>query len=63
MRRKIYPLLVVAALSFSACTEVLEPNIDYGGNTYINDYTALVKAVNDLQKSLEERFDALNTLL
>lgn len=63
MRKKLYPLLVIAALNLTACTEVLEPNIDYGGNTYINDYTALVKAVNDLQKSLEERFDALNTLL
>ncbi len=55
--------MLVATMSLTACTEVLEPNIDYGGNTYINDYTALVKAVNDLQKSLEERFEALNTLL
>ena len=50
-------------LSMTACTEVLEPNVDYGSNTYINDYSALVKAVNDLQKSLEERFAALNSLL
>ena len=55
--------MLAATLNLTSCTEVLEPNIDYGGNTYINDYTALVKAVNDLQKSLEERFDALNTLL
>lgn len=47
----------------TACTEVLEPNVDYGSNTYTNDYSALVKAVNDLQKSLEDRFDALNSLL
>ncbi len=57
------PLLLAAMLSMTACTEVLEPNVDYGGNTYINDYSSLVKAVNDLQKSLEERFDALNSLL
>ena len=50
-------------LSMTACTEVLEPNVDYGSNTYTNDYSSLVKAVNDLQKSLEDRFDALNTLL
>lgn len=62
-KTKIYPIVFAAALSMTACTEVLEPSVDYGGNTYINDYTALVKAVNDLQKSLDERFDALNTLL
>ncbi len=50
-------------LSMTACTEVLEPNVDYGSNTYTNDYSALVKAVNDLQKSLEDRLDALNSLL
>lgn len=63
MKKKIYPLLLVATLSFSACTEVLEPNVDYGGNTFINDYSALVEAVNNLNKSLQERFAALNTLL
>lgn len=31
MKKKIYPMLFVAALSLSACTEVLEPNVDYGG--------------------------------
>lgn len=56
-------MLFVAALSLSACTEVLEPNVDYGGNTFINDYSALVDAVNNLNKTLQERFDALNQLL
>lgn len=50
MKKKIYPMLFVAALSLSACTEVLEPNVDYGGNTFINDYSALVDAVNNLNK-------------
>lgn len=63
MKKKIYPMLFVAALSLSACTEVLEPNVDYGGNTFINDYSALVDAVNNLNKTLQERFDALNKLL
>lgn len=63
MKKKIYPMLFVAALSLSACTEVLEPNVDYGGNTFINDYSALVDAVNNLNKTLYERFDALNQLL
>ena len=59
MKKKIYPMLFVAALSLSACTEVLEPNVDYGGNTFINDYSALVDAVNNLNKTLQERLDAL----
>lgn len=63
MKKKIYPMLFVAALSLSACTEVLEPNVDYGGNTFITDYSALVDAVNNLNKTLQERFDALNQLL
>ena len=64
MKKRICPpLLLAAMLSMTACTEVLEPNVDYGSNTYTNDYSSLVKAVNDLQKSLEDRFDALNTLL
>lgn len=56
-------MLFAAALSLSACTEVLEPNVDYGGNTYINDYSSLVEAVNNLNKTFSERFDALNQLL
>lgn len=56
-------MLLIAALSLSACTDVTEPTVDYGGNTFINDYSALVDAVNNLNKTLKERFDALNTLL
>lgn len=63
MKKKIYPVLLIAALSMTACTEILEPNVEYGSNTYINDYSALVAAVNDLNRSLQERFDALNKLL
>ena len=63
MKKKFYPMLLIAALSLSACTDVTEPTVDYGGNTFINDYSALVDAVNNLNKTLKERFDALNTLL
>lgn len=63
MKKKLYPMLLIAALSLSACTDVTEPTVDYGGNTFINDYSALVDAVNNLNKTLKERFDALNTLL
>lgn len=63
MKKKFYPMLLIAALSLSACTDVTEPTVDYGGNTFINDYSALVDAVNNLNKTLKERFDALNQLL
>ena len=63
MKKKFYPMLLIAALSLSACTDVTEPTVDYGGNTFINDYSTLVDAVNNLNKTLKERFDALNTLL
>lgn len=48
MKKKIYPLLLVAALSMTACTDITEPTVDYGGNTFINDYSSLVDAVNNL---------------
>lgn len=50
MKKKIYPLLLVAALSMTACTDITEPTADYGGNTFINDYSSLVDAVNNLFK-------------
>ena len=50
MKKKIYPLLLVAALSMTACTDITEPTVDYGGNTLINDYSSLVDAVNNLLK-------------
>ena len=50
MKKKIYPLLLVAALSMTACTDNTETTVDYGGNTFINDYSSLVDAVNNLLK-------------
>lgn len=50
MKKKIYPVLLVAALSMTACTDITEPTADYGGNTFINDYSSLVDAVNNLLK-------------
>jgi len=50
-------------LTFSACVEEFSPSINYGERTYINDYKDLVDAVNDLNNSLQERFDALGKLL
>ena len=48
MKKKIYPVLLVAALSMTACTDITEPTVYYGGNTFINDYSSLVDAVNNL---------------
>ena len=63
MKKRIIPFLVAGMLSATSCTELFEPSVDYGDQTYINDYSALVSAVNDLNKTLGERFDALNKLL
>lgn len=63
MRKALIPFLVAGMLSATSCTELFEPSVDYGNQTYINDYSALVSAVNDLNKTLSERFDALNSLL
>lgn len=63
MKKVLIPFLVAGMLGATSCTEVFEPTVDYGDQTYINDYSALVSAVNDLNKSISERFEALNTLL
>ena len=62
MRKALIPFLVAGMLSATSCTELFEPSVDYGNQTYINDYSALVSAVNDLNKTLSERFNALNSL-
>lgn len=63
MNKKIITLCFAAAIGLNSCTEVLEPKVDYGDKTYINDYSALVTAINDMSKSFGDRIDALNTLL
>lgn len=63
MKKALIPFLVAGMLSTTSCTEVFEPTLDYGNQTYINDYSALVAAVNDLNKSISQRFEALNMLL
>ena len=63
MNKKIIALFFAATIGLNSCTEVLEPNVDYGDKTYINDYLALVSAINDLSKSFGDRIEALNTLL
>lgn len=61
--KKVLILLIAGMLSATSCTEHFEPSVDYGEQTYINDYSALVTAINDLNKSISERFEALNKLL
>lgn len=63
MNKKSIALFFAATIGLNSCTEVLEPNVDYGDKTYINDYSALVSAINDLSKSFGDRIEALNTLL
>ena len=61
--KKIFLLLFAGVLSVTSCTETFAPDVNYGDQTYINDYTTLVDAVNDLNQSLSTRMDALNELL
>ena len=63
MNKKFLAIFLGATLALSSCTEVLTPNVDYGSSTYINDYSKLIEAVNDLTKTLSERFLALNTAI
>lgn len=63
MKRRILTMLAAVTLTLSSCTDLFQPSVDYGDQTYINDYSELVAAVNDLNKSLNARFDALNALL
>lgn len=63
MRKKLMLLVTAALMSLSSCTDVFEPQVDYGPTTIVNNYSELVKAVNDLTKTLGDRFDALNALL
>ena len=63
MKKVLIPFLVAGMLCTTSCTELFEPSVDYGDQTYINDYSALVSVINDLNKSISERFEALNKLL
>lgn len=63
MKKAFIPFLVASMLSTTSCTELFEPTVDYGDQTYINDYSALVTVGNDLNKSTGEIFEALNKLL
>lgn len=63
MKKSFIPFLLAGVLSTTSCTESFEPTVDYGDQTHINDYSALLAAVNNLNKSMSERFEALNQLL
>ncbi len=61
--KKLILFFAAGAVCISSCTETFAPNVDYGDQTYINDYSSLVAAVNDLNLSLSSRIDALNDLV
>lgn len=62
MNKKVFAVILGAALSLTSCTEVLEANVNYT-HSYTNDYSKLVEAINNLNSSLAERINALNTML
>ncbi len=61
--KKLILFFIAGTVCISSCTETFAPNVDYGDQTYINDYSNLVDAVNNLNQSLDSRFNALNDLL
>lgn len=63
MKKHFYVLALAGLLGLNSCSDSFEPSVDFGDKTYINDYSALVDAVNDLNKSLDERLSALNKLI
>ena len=63
MKKNFIAMLLSILIGMTACTENYQSSIDFGDNTYINDYSELAKAINDLSKSLDERLNALNQLL
>lgn len=63
MKKYFVATLLSILIGMTACTENYQSSIDFGDNTYINDYSELAKAINDLSKSLDERLNALNQLL
>lgn len=63
MRNSVFAFALVGMLGLSSCSDTFEPNVDFGDKTYINDYTKLVDAINDLSKTLDERLSALNSIV
>lgn len=63
MKKSLLVLGMGAMLTFTACNETFEPNVDFGDKTYVNDYAGLIAAVNNMNTSLSERLNALNELL
>ncbi len=61
--KKVFIFALAATFSFSSCTEVLEPRVDFGEVTYTNDYSKLIEAVNDLKQTLSDRVTSLNNML
>ena len=63
MKKTLPAVMLSVLLGVTSCTENYQSSIDFGDNTYVNDFSELAKAINDLSKSLDERLNALNQLL
>lgn len=59
----IVALALVMSGAMTSCTDEFAPNVNFGATTFINDYSKLVDAVNNLTKNMNDRFEALNTIL
>lgn len=63
MKKSIIALALLGMMGLNSCSDTFNPDVDFGDKTYINDYSKLVEAVNNLNSTLSERLNALNTLL
>lgn len=50
---------MAAAFSFFSCNDIQETNVDFGGNTYVNEYGSLTEAIDRLTQQLKESNAAL----
>ncbi len=63
MKKFLIALALFGTLGLGSCSGTFNPSVDFGDKTYINDYSNLVKAVNDLSSTLDARLSALNSLI
>jgi len=63
MKNQYFVLMLTVLLAFTSCNHIQEINVDFGGNTYINEYGSLTEAINNLSKQIRESNDSLSVKL
>lgn len=63
MRKVFFILTAVGLTGLMSCSDTFEPNVDFGERTYVNDYSELVGAVNNMALSFNDKLDVLNNMV